>query len=144
MNLENIMLSKRSQSQRTLYSIYMKVSEWGIPIEAESRSVDGLGLGGRLGLRVIREVMAKRCSFFLDNFCIDCGGTSLVVQWLRLHLPAHGVWVWSLLGEQRSHMHCSQKTKTENRSNIVTNSIKALKMVHIKKIFKKVKLIVIM
>ena len=28
-----------------------------------------------------------------------------------------------------------QKTKTENRKNIVTNSIKILKMVHIKKIF---------
>ena len=62
------MLSKRSQSQRTLYSIYMKVSKGGRPIEAESRSVDTLGLGDRVGLRVIREVMAKRCSFFLDNF----------------------------------------------------------------------------
>ena len=29
------------------------------------------------------------------------------------------------------------KTKMENRSNIVTNSIKTLKMVHIKKIFRK-------
>ena len=28
-----------------------------------------------------------------------------------------------------------QKTKTKNRSSIVTNSIKTLKMVHIKKIF---------
>ena len=25
--------------------------------------------------------------------------TSLVVQWLRPHLPMQGVWVWSLIGE---------------------------------------------
>ena len=36
-------------------------------------------------------------------------------------------------GGLRSHMPHSQKTKTQNRSNIVTNSIKTLKMVHIKK-----------
>ena len=30
-----------------------------------------------------------------------------------------------------SHMSWDQKFKTENRSNIVTNSIKTLKMVHI-------------
>ena len=78
MNLDNIMLSKRSQSQRSLYSIYMKVSKGGRPIEAESRSVDGLGLGDRVGLRVIREVMAKRCSFFLDNFFL---------YWLQWDFP---------------------------------------------------------
>ena len=32
--------------------------------------------------------------------------------------------VWSLVGELRSHMPCSQKTKTWNRSNIITNSKK--------------------
>ena len=31
---------------------------------------------------------------------------SLVVQWLRLHLPMQGVWVWSLDGELRSHVPC--------------------------------------
>ena len=30
-------------------------------------------------------------------------------------------------------MTCGQKAKTKNRSNIVTNSIKTLKMLHIKK-----------
>ena len=40
-----------------------------------------------------------------------------------------GVQVWSLVGELRSHMPRGQKTKTLNRSNIVTNSIKTLKMV---------------
>ncbi len=34
--------------------------------------------------------------------------------------------------ELRSHMPCSQNTKTENRNNNVTNSIKILKIVHIK------------
>ena len=59
--------------------------------------------------------------------------TSLVVQWFRLHLPVQGVQVQSLVGELRSHMPQGQKTKTQNRSNIVTNLIKTLKMVHVKK-----------
>ena len=49
-----------------------------------------------------------------------------VVQWLRLCLPMQEVWVQSLLKELRSHMPYSQKTKTENRSDI-TNSKKTLK-----------------
>ena len=66
-------------------------------------------------------------------------GTSLMVQWLRLHHPMQGVWVWSLVQELRSHMPRGQKNKTWNGSNVVTNSIKTLKVVHIKKgkIFKK-------
>ena len=36
-----------------------------------------------------------------------------------------------------SHIPCSQKTKTENRGSVVTNSIKTLKTVHIRKTFKK-------
>ena len=67
-------------------------------------------------------------------------GTSLGVHWLRLHLPMQRVWVPSLVWELRSHMLCSKKNKTENRSNIVTNSIKTLKMIHIfKKILKEKK-----
>ena len=31
-------------------------------------------------------------------------GTSLVVQWLRIHLPMQGTWVWSLVEEPGSHM----------------------------------------
>ena len=34
----------------------------------------------------------------------DSPGTCLVVQWLRICLPAQGVWVWPLVGEPRSHM----------------------------------------
>ena len=53
-------------------------------------------------------------------------GTSLVVQGVRLHLPAQGVGVQSLV---RDHVPQSQKTKTEQK-NIVTSSINTLKMVH--------------
>ena len=44
-----------------------------------------------------------------------------------------GLWVRSLVEELRSHMLLGQKTKTWDRKNIITNSIKTLKMVHIKK-----------
>ena len=57
-------------------------------------------------------------------------GTSLAVQWLGLPLPMQGVQVPPLVGEWRSHMPVSQKTKT---LNISPNSIETLKMVHIKK-----------
>ena len=64
-------------------------------------------------------------------------GTSLVVQWLRLCPPVQGVRVWSLVSELRSHMRrCQNKNKNkkkQSRSNIITNSTKTLKMVHIKK-----------
>ena len=53
-------------------------------------------------------------------------GTSLVVQRLRPHLPVHQVQVRSLLGELRTYMPLSQQN-INNRSNIVTNSIKTLK-----------------
>jgi len=56
-----------------------------------------------------------------------------MVQCLRLYLPRQWVQVPSLVGELRTHMHYGQKTNTLNRSSIVTNSIKTLKMVHIKK-----------
>ena len=38
-------------------------------------------------------------------------GTCLVIQWLRLHLPIHGVWVWSLVGELTSHLPHGPKTE---------------------------------
>ena len=46
-------------------------------------------------------------------------GTSLMVQWLRLHLPMLGVRVLSLTGDLRSHMDWAQKNKIQNRGNIV-------------------------
>ena len=48
-------------------------------------------------------------------------GNSLVVQWLRLHLPKQGVQVWPWVRELRSHMPRDQKNKilkknTHNKS----------------------------
>ena len=62
-----------------------------------------------------------------------------MVQCLRLRLPTQGTRVQYLAGELRSHMLQGQKTKTQNRSNIVTNSTKTLKKndPHSKKIFLK-------
>ena len=48
-----------------------------------------------------------------------------------------GLWVWSLVEELSSHMLLGQKPKTWDRKNIITNSIKTLKMVHNKKRKKK-------
>ena len=59
--------------------------------------------------------------------------TSLAAQWSGLCLPMLGVQVRSLVGDPESRVPSDQKTKTWNRSNIVTKSIKTLKMVHIKK-----------
>jgi len=62
-------------------------------------------------------------------------------EWLRLHLPMQLVRVRSLVWKLRSHMPCSHKTKTlkNNRSNSVTNPVNTFKMIHIKKIFLKIK-----
>ena len=49
-------------------------------------------------------------------------GTSLEVQWSRLHLPTQGVKVRSLVEELKSHMPHSQKP--ERRAKNVRNSIK--------------------
>ena len=57
---------------------------------------------------------------------------SLVAQWLRLHLPMQGVGTDSIPGwseDPTLHVSHGQKNKTENRSNIVRNSIKTLKLV---------------
>ena len=40
----------------------------------------------------------------LDGLRNSKQGTFLVVQWLRIHLVMQGTWVWSLVGELRSHM----------------------------------------
>ena len=57
-----------------------------------------------------------------------------MVQPLRLSLPVQGLWLQFLVRELRSHMLQGQKAK----SNIVTNSIKTLEMVRIKKNLKKI------
>ena len=69
---------------------------------------------------------------FIHSFKINKLRTSLVVQWLGLLLPVQGVWVPPpLVGALGSHVPHGQETKTRNRRNIVINSIKTLKMVHI-------------
>ena len=62
-------------------------------------------------------------------------GTSPVVQWLRLRLPVQRLCVPSLVRELGSLW--LKKTKHKKRSNVVTNSIMTLKMVHIKNLKKK-------
>ena len=51
----------------------------------------------------------------------------MVVQWLRLRLSTQEMQVQSLIRELRSCMLCGQKTKQENRGNIVASSVKTLK-----------------
>ena len=45
------------------------------------------------------------------------GGTSLVVQWLRIHLPMQGTWVQSLVRDLKSHKLYSATT-TEHTSSV--------------------------
>ena len=61
----------------------------------------------------------------------------MVAQGLRLHLSRQGVQAQSLLRELRFPHAWGPKTKKKNRNNIVTNSMKTFKMVHIKKKKKK-------
>ena len=47
----------------------------------------------------------KLAVIYRDTDYVMCLGTSLAVQWLRLHaLPIQGVCIRSLVGELRSHM----------------------------------------
>ena len=46
-----------------------------------------------------------------EGFKVSLHGISLVVPWLRLHLPMQVVWVQSLVRELGSHMPLCQKTK---------------------------------
>ena len=60
-------------------------------------------------------------------------GTSLVVQWLRLHLPMQGVRDHSLVRELRSHMPHRQKAKKYKQKQYCNKFNRDFKMVHIKK-----------
>ena len=77
--------------------------------------------GGLLSQRTISQIRIQ-ASFILKGE----GG----LPWrsrLRLCLPMQGVRVQSLVGELRSHMPHSQKTKIQDKSNIATNAINTLK-----------------
>lgn len=49
---------------------------------------------------------------------IGLSGTSLMVQWLRLHFPMQSLWVWSLVKELWSQMPCGQKKKRREREKL--------------------------
>ena len=65
----------------------------------------------------------------------NVGGTSLVVQWLRLRLPMQGVWVRSLVWELTSHMPQGKKNKNKIKQKQNCNKFNKdfLKMAHVKK-----------
>ena len=86
----------------------------------------------QLGNNTLKVLLVKNyfCDWILK---LSSRRIVLVVQWLGLPLTMQRVWIGSLVREQRSHMPPGQKSKTQNRSNIVTNAKKTLKMVHIKK-----------
>ena len=45
------------------------------------------------------------CTLLKNSYCQkEILGTSSVVQWLRIHLPMQGTWVWSLAWELRYHI----------------------------------------
>ena len=54
------------------------------------------------------NILRKRTFFYLTTI----SRTSLVIHWIRLHLPVQGVQIRSLVGELRPRMLCSKKTKT--------------------------------
>ena len=64
---------------------------------------------------------------------LPCHGTSLAVQWLGLRLPMRRMWVRFLVGGAKipRSLQPKKNQNINNRSNIVTNSIKTVKMVHI-------------
>ena len=49
-----------------------------------------------------------------------------------------GLWIWLPFRELESHMPCGQKTKTRNRSSIVTNSMTLENAPHQKNLKKKI------
>ena len=75
------------------------------------------------------HILGMTFSASVFHLTVFVWGTSLVVWWLRFHLPMKGVHVRSLVGELKSHMPHNQNIK-KNR-NIVTNSIEALKIIYL-------------
>ena len=70
-----------------------------------------------ISLKFLKQVLCNKWQASLTKKRLlltskECGGTSLVVQWLRLCLPMQGVQVRTLIRELRSHMPCGQKSKT--------------------------------
>ena len=81
------------------------------------------------------DIKSDESDFVTLNLKYLRARTSLADQWLIFHLPIQGGWARSqevtVVEELGSHMSCGQKNRTRNRSNTVTNWLKALKVVHI-------------
>ena len=66
-------------------------------------------------IKTVNESTSQRTPYHNQNKNWKLGqGTSLMIQWLRIHLAIQGARVWSLVGELRSHLwaikpaHCSK------------------------------------
>ena len=95
-------------------------------VQQASMPQGGMGGHARVGIRGWHEVnKGKRSRKWTCRS--NKGRTSLVVQWLRLRLNQQGG-VY-LIPDQGAKMLHALSPKNQNRSNIVTNSIKTLKMV---------------
>ena len=46
-------------------------------------------------------------------------GTSLVVQWLRIHLPMQGTWVWSLVWEDPTCRRATKPVRHNYRARVM-------------------------
>ena len=46
-------------------------------------------------------------------------GTSLAVQWLRVYASNDGAWVWSVVGELRSHTPCGAEKKKKKKTTAI-------------------------
>ena len=126
-NPKYILLSQRSQSEKATY--YLIPTLWYFGKDKTMKTVKKIS-GCQVSVRregwIHRQGMDdKRCETALYN-------TIMVDARYYMFLKIHKIGT-SLMEELRSHMPHGQKTT----SNIVTNSIKTLKMVHIQKKKKK-------
>ena len=62
-----------------------------------------------------KEMKAKIRGYFSIK---NKSGTSLVVQWLRIHLPIQGMWVQMLVRELRFHMQWGNQAHTLQLLNL--------------------------
>ena len=124
-------LGSRHSTPKSLWSL---ATDW-LPPYPRRNLLRWISAGVRRGLL---------CGWKLQNFSAGGGkrslltcsqeehlGTSMVAQGLRLSMQ--GAQVQSLVRELRFPHTWGPKTKIKNRNNIVTNSMKTLKTVHIKK-----------
>ena len=93
-------MRKVKRSTTDLVSIMWHWFYKGPQVSSLWSSVYWLPLWAEEKLQHIQQKLSRHCKS-KQNCSV---GTSLAVQWLRLHLPMLGAWVRSLPGELRSHM----------------------------------------